>query len=217
MKEKVAVATVQGKAYFLIVNALRENDISFTSLVPSEPVPPKVKLVITTEEEKEKIDFERVLTLQGESDLECLIIEVKKSLLGKEAYEKIIIGIDPGEAIGLAVLADGKVLEEGNCYSSHEMVNSILKVMRTVNFSVTEAVVKIGNGVPVYRKLLEDLDDTLPPQVVFEVVGEAGTNRPLKEHKHSRKIRHISSAIRIAGRTGRIFARRKAIAANSAT
>jgi len=217
MKEKVAVATVQGKVYFLIVNALRENNISFTSLVPSEPVPPKVKLVITTEEEKDKVDFERVLTLHGEADLERLIIEVKKLLLGKEAYEKIIIGIDPGEAIGVAVLADGKVLEEGNCYSSHEMVNSILKVMRTINFSVTESVVKIGNGVPVYRKLLEDLDDTLPPQVVFEVVGEAGTNRPLKEHKHSRKIRHISSAIRIAGRTGRIFARRKAIAANSAT
>ena len=55
------------------------------------------------------------------------MIEVKKLLLGKEAYEKIVVGIDPGEAIGLAVLADGKVIEEGNCYSSQELVNSILK------------------------------------------------------------------------------------------
>ena len=39
MKEKVAVATVQGKAYFLIVNALREQNIPFVSLVPGQSVP----------------------------------------------------------------------------------------------------------------------------------------------------------------------------------
>ena len=38
-------------------------------------------------------------------------------LQGKEAYEKIMMGIDPGEAIGLAAIADGKVIEESNCFS----------------------------------------------------------------------------------------------------
>jgi len=32
MKTKVAVATVQGKTYFLIVNKLKEKDIPFLSL-----------------------------------------------------------------------------------------------------------------------------------------------------------------------------------------
>lgn len=133
MKEKVAVATVQGRAYFLIVNALREQGIGFISLVPGQPMPSKVKLVITTEEEKTKISYDKVLVFHNESELESLIIEVKKLLLGKENLEKIVVGIDPGEAIGLAVVADGKVIEEGNCYSSHELTSSILKVLRTVN------------------------------------------------------------------------------------
>jgi hypothetical protein len=215
MKEKVAVATVQGKAYFLIINALREQNIPFISVVPGEPVPSRVKLMITTEKEKSKVGFEKALIFQGESELENLISEIKALLLGKEAFEKIVIGIDPGEAIGVAVLADGKVIEEANCYSSHEMVNSILKVLRTVNFSITEVVVKIGNGVPVYRQLLKDLDDTLPPQVMLEVVGEAGTNLPINDRRRSRKIRHISSAIRIAGRIGHVYVRREKIAANT--
>jgi hypothetical protein len=215
MKEKVAVATVQGKAYFLIINALREQNIPFISVVPGEPVPSRVKLMITTEKEKSKVGFEKALIFQGESELENLISEIKALLLGKEAFEKIVIGIDPGEAIGVAVLADGKVIEECNCYSSHEMVNSILKVLRTVNFSITEVVVKIGNGVPVYRELLKDLDDTLAPQVMLEVVGEAGTNLPINDHRRSRKIRHISSAIRIAGRIGHVYVRREKIAANT--
>ena len=215
MKEKVAVATVQGKAYFLIVNALREQNIPFISVVPGEPVPYRVKLMVTTEKEKNKVNYDKILIFYGELELENLISDIKATLLGKEAFEKIIIGIDPGEAIGVAVLADGKVIEEGNCYNSHEMVNSILKVLKPVNFSITEVVVKIGNGVPVYRELIKDLDDALPSKVVIEVVGEAGTNLPLKEHRRSRKIRHISSAIRIAGRIGHLYTRREKIAANT--
>ena len=215
MKEKVAVATVEGKVYFLIVNELREQNISFISLVPGEPVPAEVKVVITTEKEKHLVKHEKILIFTSENELDDLVNEVKRILQGKEAYEKIVIGIDPGEAIGLAVIADGKVIEEGNCFSTQEVINSIIKTIRNVNFSLTSVSVKIGNGVPVYKELLEALDDALPPEVALEVVGEAGTNRPLKENKRSRGIRHISSAIRIAGRTGYIIQRRKAIATNS--
>ena len=136
-------------------------------------------------------------------------------LLGKEAFEKIIVGLDPGTAIGLVALADGKVIEEGNCFSTQEVINSILKILRNVNLAVTNVSVKIGNGVPVYKDLLESLDDALPLQVVLEVVGEAGTNKPLKENKRSRRVRHISSATRIAGRVGNIVPRRKIIAAHN--
>jgi len=217
MKEKVAVATVQGKAYFLKVNALREQNISFISIVPGQPVSSKVNLVITTSEEKVKVNFEKIIVFQGEENLETLVIGVKKQLMGKETYEKIVIGIDPGGAIGVVTMADGKIIEQDNYYSSQELIKSILKILRTVDFAVTSVLIKIGNGVPVYKELLKDLDESLPIQAVLEVVGEAGTNRPLKENMRSRKIRHISSAIRIAGRTGRIFARRKAIAADSTT
>jgi hypothetical protein len=215
MKEKVAVATVEGKAYFLIVNELREQNISFISLVPREPVPAEVKVVITTEKEKQLVKHEKILIVNNESELDNLVNEVKRILQGKEAYEKIVIGIDPGEAIGLALIADGKVIEEGNCFSTQEVINCIIKRIRSVNFSLTSVSVKIGNGVPVYKELLEALEDALPPEVALEVVGEAGTNRPLKENKRSRGIRHISSAIRIAGRTGYVIQRRKAIATNS--
>ena len=215
MKEKVAVATVKGKAYFLIVNELREQRIPFVSLVPGEPLPSEVKVVITTERERGLVKHEKVLILHDDCELDNLVNEMKRILQGKEAYEKIIVGIDPGEAIGLAVIADGRVIEEGNCFSTSELVNNIIKMVRNVNFLVTNVSVKIGNGVPVYKEILENLDDALPPQVALEVVSEAGTNRPLNENKRSRKIRHISSAIHIAGRSGYIIPRRKTIATNS--
>ncbi len=212
MKEKVAVATVDGKAYFLIVNELREQEIPFVSVIPGEPLPSEVKVVITTEQEKPKVKHEKTLVFSGENSLIDLFNEIKRILLGKEVFEKIIVGIDPGEAIGLAVIADGKVIEEGNCFSTPELISSILKSIRNINFTVTSICVKIGNGVPIYKDLFQALDDALPSEVMLEVVNEAGTNRPL--HRRSRKIRHISSAKRIAARTGNIIPRRKEIATN---
>ena len=212
---EVAVATVEGKAYFLIVNKLREQNIPFVSLVPGESVPAEVKAVITTEKEKHLIKNEKILLFSSENELSNLVNELKRIFLGKEAYEKILIGIDPGEAIGLAVIADGKVIDECNCFSAHEVINSIIKTIRNINPTVTCVSVKIGNGVPVYKDLVEALDDALPPALMLEVVSEEGTNLPIKNNKRSRRVRHISSAIRIAGRAGHIIPRRKMIAANS--
>jgi hypothetical protein len=210
MKEMVAVATVEGKAYFLIVNALREQNIPFMSIIPGEPILTRVKLVITTEKEKDLVNYDKIFVFHDENDLENLISDIQRILLGKELYDKIVIGIDPGEAIGLAVLADGKVIGENNCFSTYELSQSVLKSIKNISFADTHVLVKIGNGTPIYRELLENLDDTLPIQVELEVVSEAGTDKPQK--RHTRKIRHISSAIRIAGRSGCIIRRKKSTA-----
>jgi hypothetical protein len=208
MKAKVAVATVQGKAYFLIVNKLKERGIPFISLVPGETVPTEVKAVITTEKEKHRINHEKTLVFGSETEADTLANEVLKIIQGKEAYEKIVIGVDPGEVFGLAVIADGKINETGNCFSTQEVLNKIRDITKNMDVSSTVVTIKIGNGVPAYKELVETLDAALPPQVVLEVVSEAGTNRPLSHNKHRRGLRDIASAIRIAGRTGYIYPRK---------
>jgi hypothetical protein len=215
VKEKVAVATVEGKLYFLIVNMLRERNIPFISLVPKDSVPAQIKVVITTEKEKHFIKHEKILIVSNENELDILVDEVEKTLLGKEEYEKIVIGIDPGEAIGFVAIADGKGIEESNCFGTKELIDAITKTLKNVDFSATKVSIKIGNGVPFYNDLLHVLDDALPQNVELNVVSEAGTNRPLKDSGRSRRIRHISSAKRIAARRGCIFQRRKTLAKNS--
>jgi len=209
MKAKVAVATVSGKAYFLIVNKLKERDMPFISLVPGETVPTEVKAVITTDKEKHRIKHEKILVYDSETEPDTVVNEVLKILQGKEVYEKIVIGVDPGEVFGLAVIADGKVNETANCFSVQEVLTKISSIVKNVDFSSTAVTIKIGSGVPTYKELIETLDLTLPPEVVLEVVSEAGTNRLLNEDKHRRGLRDIASAIRIAGRAGHVYPRRK--------
>jgi len=209
MKAKVAIATVSGKAYFLIVNALREKNMAFLSLIPGDPVPAEVKLVITTEKEKRLIDHERILIYDCETEPDNVMNDAVKILEGKESYERIVVGIDPGEVFGLAVLADGKVNETRNCVSAQEVLNKVRKFMKNIDISSTVVSVKIGNGVPTCKDLLEALDEALPPEVILELVSEAGTDRHISESKHRRGLRDIVSAIRIAGRAGYTYPRRK--------
>ncbi len=208
MKVKVAVATVQGKAYFLSVNELKQRNIPFFSLIPGESIPIEVKVIITTEKEKILINHDKILVYNPEIEPERLGNEVVKILRGKETYENVIVGVDPGGVFGLAVVADGLVIHTENCFSIKETINEIKNVLKNVNLSSSLVTVKVGSGVPIHKELLEALDKFLPSEVILEVVGEGGTNRNIK-YGHRRGLRDIVSAIRIAGRTGTIYQRGK--------
>lgn len=211
MKADIAVVTVSGKPYYLIVNELRRRGIPFLNLTPFEPVPADIKVVITTEEEKQLINHDRVLVYTNGVDLEALMSQALQNTQGKEGYSKIVIGIDPGEVVGLAVLGDGKLIEAENCCSIEETSKKISNAIRNLgNVSSASISVKVGDGVPAYKeRILEALDDILPERVNLESVREAGTSRFLDKSKHRRGPRDIASAIRIAGRNGHPFQRRK--------
>ncbi len=51
MKAKIAVATVSGKDYYLIVRELKKKKIAFLSLMPDAPIPLDVEVIITTKKE----------------------------------------------------------------------------------------------------------------------------------------------------------------------
>ncbi|MCS7096602.1 MAG: hypothetical protein N3F10_04535 [Candidatus Bathyarchaeota archaeon] len=210
MKAKVAVATVSGRAYYLIVNELKKLKIPFLSLTPFESIPVDVRVVITTFKEHSLINHDSVLIFKGEDELPALMNHVIKILEGKAAYEKIIIGVDPGEVFGLAVLADGKVISTGNCFSVEETINRIDGILKSLkDMDSPSIIVKVGDGTPKYRdELLRAMDEQLPPWVALETVSEAGTNRLSSEAKHRRGLRDIGSAIEIARRNGYKIQRR---------
>jgi len=217
MRAKIAVTTVSGKAYYLIVKELKKKKLPFLSLTPNDPIPMETRVVITTEKEKHLINHEKVLAFKDGMEPEALINQALQIARGKEFYEKIVIGVDPGEVFGLAVLVDGKVTETGNCFSVEEALDKIKNILENLKDTpATSVLVKIGDGVPQYKeKLLQALDKALPSNILLESVSEAGTNRHINEAKHRRGLRDIVSAIRIAGRNGRAFPRRKTDESNS--
>ena len=208
MRPRVAVATVQGKAYFLVVNELKQRHIPFLSLMPGDAVRAEIRVVLTTPQEKHLVNHSKVVVYDTETDPEIMGIEVMKILQGKETFENVVIGVDPGEVFGVAVVADDFVVDAENCDSARVAANKIRNTLRTIDLSKTEVTVKIGNGVPIFKDLLNTLDVELQPEVKLEIVDEAGTNRFAREDRHRRGFRHMASAVQIARRMGYNYPRR---------
>jgi hypothetical protein len=208
MKAKIAVATVSGRAYYMLVNELKKRGITFLSLRPWDSIPFDVKVVLTTEKERVSIKHPNIVICKNESDSVMVVNEAIRIVQGKKDYDKVVIGVDPGETFGIAILGDGNVLETFYCSSLEETQKVILENLERVESSVK--VVKIGDGAPTYtKKMLGLLDEYLPKGVRIEIVSEAGTSHFIKDATHRRGLRDMVSAKMIAGRQGQVYHRRK--------
>jgi len=126
---------------------------------------------------------------------------------GKQGYEKVVVGVDPGKSCGIALLGDNKVIETLTASSIESVASLILDSLK--RFPADVMLVRVGDGAPEYTTtLLGLLNARLPKDVVIEVVGEAGTSRLATKSVNRRVLRDAVSAIKIAGRKGRVFARR---------
>jgi hypothetical protein len=217
MKASIAVATVSGKAYYLIVNELKKRNVSFLSLMPREPIPVEVEVVLTTEKEKCLIEHEKILVYNENTDVEAMISNALQTIQGRENCEKLVIGIDPGEAPGLAVLADGKIIRTEMCSSMPKILEKVKNIISNFeHVPIASISVKVGDGVPTYKQeLLRALDDALPQSIILESVSETGTSRYQNETKNRRGLRDIVAAIKIAGRNGHTFQRKRPNEQNS--
>lgn len=207
MKAKIAVATVSGKAYYNLVNELKSRRLAFLSLKPWDSTPLDIDVVITTEKEHHLVRHPKALIYEDNTDPSIIVDEAVRLIQGKKNYERVVVGIDPGETFGVAILGDGNVIETFSCSSSEEVVKTILHAFRKIPTSIN--VVKVGDAPNYTKELLHLLDDALPENVTIETVSEAGTSHFTKDIIHRRGIRDMMSATMIAGRTGQPYSRKK--------
>jgi len=208
MKAKIAVVTVSGKAYYHLVNKLKDRGLSFLSLTPYDNIPNEIRVVITTKNERHLVKHPNVIVYKEKMDPAVVVNEAIRAIEGKPNHDTITVGIDPGKTFGLAVLSNGNVLETVTRSGLEETVNTILKII--AKNPASTYIIKVGDGAPEYtRSLLNQLDKVLPKGVAMEIVSEAGTSHFSKETVHRRGLRDAMSAVKIAERRGKTFQRKK--------
>lgn len=137
----IGLATHDPRTFFEMLQALRSQGLKFICLEPGEPMPPNVGAVITTEEERDKIPFDRIVT---DSNPSSAIARARMMLSADSSVRELVIGVDPGVRPGIAVLGDGVVLTK-HLAESPEAVGSLVDgiVQQYPDASLT---VRIGHG-----------------------------------------------------------------------
>ena len=169
----VGILTEDPRRYYEMLTALRNEGLRHISLDFSESLPANVSVVITTEEERARVPFDRVIT---DADPDSAILKIKSILAGEEETEHLTVGIDPGERPGVAVLANGVVLAR-TLASTPEAVGEIVQDALS-RYAPSQVTIRLGNGDRTNRnRIFNALWDL---GYVGEMVDERNTTRRSK-------------------------------------
>jgi len=140
------VATVSGKSYFKFINVLKYLKLNYDSVLPEEITCLDRRLILTTMSESLQIPTNLVL-LDDDFNYHPTIVKAKiiKKLQSRLNDGSLVIGIDPGNRIGLSIFYYEKEIESSFYTSVDELVSHIVKIL--VGIKAKRKVIKIGNGI----------------------------------------------------------------------
>ncbi|OGS50675.1 MAG: hypothetical protein A3K65_09120 [Euryarchaeota archaeon RBG_16_68_12] len=184
MRKVLGVLTEDFRLYHDLVAALRARGVPFVTLSFSRRIPETVGAVLTSPQEAGRIRRPPAIAV---GDVDAAIAKALQALEGHTYWKEIVVGIDPGEGPGVAVVGDGQVLDTRLAPSPEAVAGIVRDALRT--FPASRHRVRVGHGDRTNRnRILNALDRE---GVAAEIVDEAGTTDRTEEPD-------IGAAIKIA-------------------
>jgi hypothetical protein len=191
----LGIQTADFSAYYDLVQALRARGLSFLTIAPGESVPPHVGALVTTKAEAGSVEHAAIVIY---SDPDATIDEALRILHGAGPFRRCVIGIDPGERPGIAILADGRVLRLVHA-ASPESVRAVVD-QALASVPAERFVLRVGNGAPTFRDRILNTLAGLP--ILMEIVDESNST---PAHHHSGRERDTAAATSIALTPGELL------------
>ena len=174
--------------------------MNFRSVVPGDASIEDCDVILTTRQEAGRFPDDDAIAVE---DLDENPLVMKAQVLARMdgPGHELVIGIDPGSRIGLAVFYAGAGLGFHTFNSRASLYRTIFGLVRRVPNS--RCVVKIGNGSrELASKLASDIGGTMTG-VTIEIVNEEGTSARNVRFRSLPKDQ--SAAARIAFRKGATY------------
>ena len=192
----IVVATEDFEVYHDVVTALRERGIPFTTVEPGDELPAKAAVVMAGEGEASTLDVDvPVVEAAGDTSRDA-VEEAIAHLRGGGGRR--IVGIDPGETPGIAVLDGGVVVA-----TFQVPPEEVPAVVHRETADAEDPLVRIGDGARlVGARIIDNIED-----VPVELVDETGTTPYLGEG--ARGAGDILAAVNIARLEGELVESRE--------
>lgn len=176
-------------------------NLKYDSLVPDDIPAYQGSLIFTTEDESPKSAAQTILNedilQQDPTVIQGIIIEKLDSGLNQS---ELLIGIDPGQRIGISVTYLGKEIERGLYTSPEDLASHVAKILG--GLKAERKLVRIGNGnMQVAKQITSLLNLRFCSHFELEFVDERKTTRKIKNY-NKRGERDMLSAKAIAQREG---------------
>ncbi|ESP88422.1 hypothetical protein [Candidatus Halobonum tyrrellensis] len=188
----IVVATDDFALYHAAVGELRERGATFTTVEPGADLPDRAEVVVSAAEDGVSYAGEGVdhVTTTA-ADARAGVEEALGVLRG--ADERLVVGVDPGDRPGVAVLSGDTVVA-----AFHVPLSEVVGVVREQVADEPDALVRVGDGDRLRSaRVVNDLEDA-----TVELVDETGTTPSLGAGAAAKGIADVLAAVNIARREG---------------
>lgn len=173
---RIAVATVDAKAYYALSSLLNEMNLSFESVSPYEDINSIVQLIFTTHKEKKLIKSRKVLCFEDISGIQTIAKEMIFSRLFSSGEDMLLIGIDPGDRTGIILFYRGIEILNEVTLSLDKTLSTLTNII--TNSQAKQKVVRIGDGdLKKTNYIAGRLFEKFKELIDIEIVNEKGTSK----------------------------------------
>ena len=125
-------------------------------------------------------------------------------MIKTNTYDQLIIGIDPGNRIGISIFYLYDEIETVVLYTIESAMNFIFTILSEIH--AKKKIVRIGNGnISMAKSIAFLIKSKFKDLVNVEIVNEHGTSSIQNSESNRRILKDKSSARLIAFRSGKTF------------
>ena len=173
---RIAVATVDAKAYYALSSLLNEMNLSFESVSPYEDINSIVQLIFTTHKEKKLIKSRKVLCFEDISGIQTIAKEMIFSRLFSSGEDMLLIGIDPGDRTGIILFYRGIEILNEVTLSLDKTLSTLTNII--TNSQAKQKVVRIRDGdLKKTNYIAGRLFEEFKELIDIEIVNEKGISK----------------------------------------
>ena len=170
--KKIGIYTKNFSLYHDIVRALNEKSIPYVIITSPRKISGGVGVVITSSVEQGEFKKKcKVVCADTYSNPNMAVDRALELLRGERRFEKLVIGVDPGEYPGIALYGDDCLLNKWNTNSVSEAVEIIKWIL--AGYNADNRIIRIGHGSSIIRNKI--INEILPLGVQVEIVDEYKT------------------------------------------
>lgn len=145
------------KTSYEIVKVLKMLNIPFIFLKKNENIPNNICAIISSE----KLNNKRFILYEGNA--KKTVLKAISICKGRENFEEVIVGIDPGNKVGVVVLADGDLIE-AKIILNHRLEEFIKSIL--IDYPTNSFIFKIGKG-EIPKEVLSIINNDVRVKVEF--------------------------------------------------
>ncbi len=169
--KKIGIYTKNFALYHDLLEILKKRNINYISLSSLDNISNKIGVLITSHNELHNIKNKNVIAADIYENLDQVVDIAIQMLIGKDLYSRLIIGIDPGEKPGIALIGDDILLKKTNVNSPENILQAIKRYIK--EYPSINNLIRIGNGSIIYRNRI--INKLINLNIPIEIVNEKKT------------------------------------------